>query len=176
MYKLAIAGLAALWALPAYASFDGNLNYDSPSRRHPNLGISIPIVSRRSYKRDAIAYQPSQLNFTHGVASGDPYPDSVIIWTRIAPSFVSSNSNVTVQGPVPLYNHDTEIYIQADANPICVSWKLMPAAGNSTTSVASGAAYTTGDIDYTVKVSNSLFQWPYRYPPLLTCLRLKPLA
>ncbi|KAL8890857.1 MAG: hypothetical protein Q9192_005815 [Flavoplaca navasiana] len=152
MYKLAIAGLAALWALPAYASFDGNLNYDSPSRRHPNLGISIPIVSRRSYKRDAIAYQPSQLNFTHGVASGDPYPDSVIIWTRIAPSLVSSNSNVTVQGPVPLYNHDTEIYIQADANPICVDWKLMPAAGNSTTSVASGTAYTTGDIDYTVKV------------------------
>ena len=176
MYKLAIAGLAALWALPAYASFDGNLNYDSPSRRHPNLGISIPIVSRRSYKRDAIAYQPSQLNFTHGVASGDPYPDSVIIWTRIAPSLVSSNSNVTVQGPVPLYNHDTEIYIQADANPICVSWKLMPTAGNSTTSVASGTAYTTGDIDYTVKVRNSLFQWPYRYPPLLTCFRLKPLA
>ncbi|KAL8871533.1 MAG: hypothetical protein Q9174_002654 [Haloplaca sp. 1 TL-2023] len=152
MYMLATVGLALLWAIPGFASFDGNLNYDSPSRRHPNLGISVPIVSRRSYKRDAIAYEPSQLNFTHSVASGDPYPDSVIIWTRIAPSLQSSNSNVTVQGPVPLYNHDTETYIQADANPICVEWKLMPAAGNSTTSVASGTAYTTGDIDYTVKV------------------------
>lgn len=152
MYILTIVGLAALWALPACASFDGNLNYDSPSRRHPNLGISIPIVSRRSYKRAAIAYKPSELNFTHGIASGDPYPDSVIIWTRIAPSLASSNSNVTVQGPVPLYNHDTETYIKADANPICVNWKLMPAAGNTTTAVSSGTAYTTGDIDYTVKV------------------------
>ncbi|CAO1598744.1 hypothetical protein XANCAGTX0491_002504 [Xanthoria calcicola] len=152
MYLPTIIGLATLCALPAFASFDGNLNYDSPSRRHPNLGISIPIVSRRSYKRDAIAYRPSELNFTHGIASGDPFPDSVIIWTRIAPSLVSSNSNVTVQGPVPLYNHDTETYIKADANPVCVNWKLMPAGGNSTTAVSTGTAYTTGDIDYTVKV------------------------
>lgn len=156
MYLPTIIGLATLCAVPAFASFDGNLNYDSPSRRHPNLGISIPIVSRRSYKRDAIAYRPSELNFTHGIASGDPFPDSVIIWTRIAPSLVSSNSNVTVQGPVPLYNHDTETYIKADANPICVNWKLMPAAGNSTTAVSTGTAYTTGDIDYTVKVRSNL--------------------
>ena len=165
MRILATISLATLYALPALASFDGNLNYESPSRRHTNLGISVPIVERRSYKRAAIAYKPSELNFTHGIASGDPYPDSVIIWTRIAPSLVSSNSNVTVQGTVPLYNHDTEPYIKADANPICVTWKLMPAgengnlsaAGNSTRAVASGTAYTTGDIDYTVKVRDTLF-------------------
>ncbi|KAL8992197.1 MAG: hypothetical protein Q9169_007285 [Polycauliona sp. 2 TL-2023] len=152
MYLLLTINLVTLWASLAIASFDGNLNYESPSRRHPNLGINVPIVSTRSYKRAAIAYQPSELNFTHGIASGDPYADSVIIWTRIAPSLASSNSNVTVQGTVPLYNHDTETYIQADANPVCVNWKVMPAAGNSSTSVASGTAYTTGDIDYTVKV------------------------
>ncbi|KAL8651986.1 MAG: hypothetical protein Q9226_004454, partial [Calogaya cf. arnoldii] len=160
MRMLATTSLAALWTIPALASFHGNLNYESPSRLHPNLGISVPIVERRSYKRAAVAYKPSELNFTHGIASGDPYPDSVIIWTRIAPSLVSSNSNVTVEGTVPLYNHDTEPYIAADANPICVNWKLMPAGGNgnlsapgnSTRAVASGTAYTTGDIDYTVKV------------------------
>lgn len=152
MYVFAPIGLATLLALPACASFQGNLNYDSPSRRHPNLGINVPVVSLRSHKRAAVAFQPSQLNFTHGVASGDPYSDSVIIWTRVAPSLVSSDSNVTVQGTVPLYNHDTEPYIQADANPICVDWKLTQAAANSNISVASGRAYTTGDIDYTVKV------------------------
>ncbi|KAI4169681.1 MAG: hypothetical protein LQ343_005503 [Gyalolechia ehrenbergii] len=152
MYSLANVCLAALLALPACASFHGNLNYDSPSLSHPNLGINVPAVFRRSYKRGAIAFPPSQLNFTHGVASGDPYPDSVIIWTRIAPSLVSSDSNVTVEGPVPLYNHDTETYIQADANPVCVDWKIMQAAGNSTMPVSSGTAFTTGDIDYTVKV------------------------
>lgn len=156
-------GLGAVLALPASASFDGNLNYDSPSRLHPRLGIDVPIVARRSYKRGAIAFLPSQLNFTHGVASGDPYPDSVILWTRIAPSLVASDSNVTVEGTVPLYNHDTEPYIKADANPVCVNWKVTRATGNSTGNstglnstapVASGTAYTTGDIDYTVKARN----------------------
>jgi hypothetical protein len=28
---------------------------------------------------------PSGLGFNHGVASGDPYVDSVILWTRITP-------------------------------------------------------------------------------------------
>ncbi|KAL8856963.1 MAG: hypothetical protein Q9178_006458 [Gyalolechia marmorata] len=155
-----ILGLAGgLLASTASASFHGNLNYNSPSPRHPNLGINVPAVSHRSLKRDAIAFQPSQLSFTHGIASGDPYPNSVIIWTRIAPSLASSDSNVTVQGPVPLYNHDTESYIKADANPICLEWALRQAAGNSTRSrpVSSGTAYTTGDIDYTVKVRTSFW-------------------
>ncbi|KAL8902645.1 MAG: hypothetical protein Q9207_004501 [Kuettlingeria erythrocarpa] len=163
MHMLITFGLGALLTFPASASFDGNLNYDSPSRLHPRLGIDVPIVARRSYKRGAIAFLPSQLNFTHGVASGDPYPDSVILWTRIAPSLVASDSNVTVEGTVPLYNHDTEPYIKADANPVCVNWKVTRATGNSTgnstglnstTAVASGTAYTTGDIDYTVKARN----------------------
>ncbi|KAL9594562.1 MAG: hypothetical protein Q9219_006965 [cf. Caloplaca sp. 3 TL-2023] len=152
MYVLANICLAALLAILASASFDGNLNYESPSRRHPNLGINVPTVVRRSYKRDAVAFAPSELNFTHGVASGDPYPDSVILWTRLAPSLASSDSNVTVEGPVPLYNHDTETYIQADANPICVNWRVIRKGDNRTAPVSSGTAYTTGDIDYTIKV------------------------
>lgn len=51
------------------------------------------------------------LNFTHGVASGDPYPNSVILWTRLAPMFDNDDSNVTVSGFVPLYNHDTSEYV-----------------------------------------------------------------
>ncbi|KAL8760804.1 MAG: hypothetical protein Q9184_003027 [Pyrenodesmia sp. 2 TL-2023] len=169
---LATLGLGALLALPAYASFDGNLNYDSPSRLHPRLGIDVPAVSRRSYKRGAIAFQPSELNFTHGIASGDPYPDSVILWTRIAPSLASSDSNVTVEGTVPLYNHDTEPYIRADANPICVNWRVTQATGNntgnsiglnSTTPISSGTAYTTGDIDYTVEATGLAPFTEYNY-------------
>ena len=152
-------GVVALLTIAAQASFDANLNYDSPSRRHLNLGIDVPAVSRRSFKRDAIAFKPSELNFTHGVASGDPYPDSVILWTRIAPSLRSSDSNVAVEGPVPLYNHDTESYIKADANPICVDWKISQglgnSTGNSTKPISSGKAYTTGDIDYTIKVGKT---------------------
>ncbi|GAB1320947.1 Alkaline phosphatase [Madurella fahalii] len=161
MHITSALGLAALPITLAAASFDGNLNYLSPSKRHVNLGIDVPAVSRRCVKRGAVPYQPSELNFTHGIASGDPYPDSIILWTRVAPSAASDSSNVTVEGTVALYNHETEKYIKADPNPICVEWKVWEAAsgrsqagqGSNNGRVASeGTAYTTSDIDYTVKV------------------------
>ncbi|KAK3387963.1 PhoD-like phosphatase-domain-containing protein [Podospora didyma] len=133
------------------ASFSGNLNYDSPSKRHDHLGIDIDVVSRRTLKRGSVPFLPSQLNFTHGVASGDPYPDSVILWTRIAPSDASDKSNTTVEGTVPLYSHETEKYIKADANPICAEWKVWEPRDKGTM-VAEGTAYTTSDIDFTLKV------------------------
>lgn len=82
---------------------------------------------------------------------GDPYADSVILWTRIAPSLESDKSNITVEGNVPFYSHETERYIKDSSNPICLEWKIAtdPAL---TAVVNSGQAFTTSDIDYTVKV------------------------
>ncbi|KAL7629295.1 hypothetical protein AAE478_000815 [Parahypoxylon ruwenzoriense] len=161
MVKFVVLGLAAEFlgtfvaatTTATSSSFlDGNLNYASPSRRHAGLGIDVSLVSRRSLlKRDAVAYAAEELNFTHGVASGDPYPDSVILWTRVAPGLASDASNVTVEGPVPVYDHETEKYINADPNPICVEWEVTP-SGGSQHAVSSGKAYTTSDIDYTIKV------------------------
>lgn len=59
------------------ARWTANLNYRSPSEHHPFMGIAIHKVVRRT--RDAKAIDPAQLNFTHGVASGDPAPNSVIL-------------------------------------------------------------------------------------------------
>jgi alkaline phosphatase D len=167
MRVLSTLSLAALSAPLASAAFEGNLNYHSPSLRHVNLGIDIPVVSRRNLKRSAVPFKPSELNFTHGIASGDPYPDSVILWTRVAPSLVSDNSNVTVEGTVDLYNHETEKYVKADPNPICVEWQVWefkangprPGKGKGPEKhvAAKGTAYTTSDIDYTVKVCDSPF-------------------
>lgn len=113
----------------------------------------MDLVQRRSLaKRDeSPAYEPSQLNFTHGVASGDPYTDSVVLWTRVAPSLKADDSNVTVSGNVPLYNHDTEPYIQNSAHPICVDYRVFDDKDKKKV-VHEGKAYTTSDIDYTVKV------------------------
>ncbi|KXJ95843.1 alkaline phosphatase-like protein [Microdochium bolleyi] len=156
--SLAVAGAAS-------AAFSGNLNYASPSRRdvHAGLGIDVPLVSRRSVKRDggggaaAMPWKPEQLNFTHGVASGDPFPDSVILWTRIAPSAASDTSNVTVEGNVALYSHDTQTYIDANPHPVCVEWAVFTCGADGRAAadqavVSSGKAYTTSDIDFTVKV------------------------
>lgn len=155
MRSFAFLSAAAILAGAATASFEGNLNYHSPSRRHSGLGIDVPLVSRRSWKRQNNGYDPSQLSFTHGVASGDPHADSVILWTRIAPSKESDTSNVTVEGTVDLYSHETEAYIKADANPICVDWKVFEADGDEASKkvVSEGKGYTTSDIDYTIKVS-----------------------
>lgn len=148
------------------ATLTNNLNYLSPSVRsiHTNLGLDTAHIHARSFKRGNVAFAPEDLFFTHGVASGDPFPDSVILWTRVAPQVASDQSNVTVTGTVPLYNHDTEQYIAADANPMCVDWKVWErsASGNGTNlnggfagpTVSSGTAFTTSDIDYTIKV------WP----------------
>jgi alkaline phosphatase D len=146
-----LASLFTVTALAAVvtASFGGNLNYNSPSRRHPSLGIDVPKVVKRSLQPRADA---DQLNFTHGVASGDPYPTSVVLWTRISPNLENDASNVTVEGNVPLYNHETEKYIEASSNPICVDYQV-GSDQNFSTVVDKGTAYTTSDIDYTVKVS-----------------------
>ncbi|KAJ4268834.1 hypothetical protein NW762_002904 [Fusarium torreyae] len=146
--------VCGLLATAVTAEFDGNLNYASPSRRHTRLGIDVPLLKRRAMKRGNVAYDPSQLNFTHGVASGDPWPESVILWTRVAPSLQSDKSNKVVNGTAGLYSHETAKYIKADPHPICVEWSVYdkePTSGNGTT-VVSGRAYTTSDIDYTLKV------------------------
>jgi len=68
---------------------------------------------------------PALAPFYHGVASGDPLPDRVIIWTRI-----------TLDPPV---------------DPVSVSWQ-MATDTLFTNIVASGNATTTVDKDYTIKV------------------------
>ena len=137
----------------AAASYASNLNYRSPSHNHPSLGISIHKVNKRN------AGSPPQtaagLNFTHGVASGDPYPTSVILWTRCAPTQDDVHDNSTVSGyvplynPVPIYGNDTA---PASKAPICVSFKV--ASDSKLTKVVhSGIAYTSSDVDYTLKVA-----------------------
>jgi alkaline phosphatase D len=117
----------------ASAFYDANINYDSPSRidKHRGLGISLPIVEARHRNPTRLSRRGESkgLNYTHGVASGDPLFDRVILWTRLAPI-----TNGTF-----------------DDTPICVTYKV------STTETfndiaAHGTCYTSSDIDYTVKV------------------------
>ncbi|KAJ8106567.1 hypothetical protein OPT61_g9447 [Boeremia exigua] len=145
--------LAAL-AATATASYDDNINFKSPSFDHPSMGIDVPKVMRRHLqKRDYnVTIDPSKLNFTHGVASGDPYPESVILWTRISPQLENDRSNVTVAGTVPLYSHETDRYIRVSTSPICVDYQVSTNENVTGGVISQGRAYTTSDIDFTVKV------------------------
>ncbi|KAK3307716.1 PhoD-like phosphatase [Chaetomium strumarium] len=133
----------------AAAFYTGNINYFSPSQHHPSLGVSIRKVAARTHT--ASPWSADKLNFTHGVASGDPLEDSVILWTRAAPTFDNDGSNVTVSGYVGLYSHETDAYVRASKAPVCVDWRVSNKKDLSH-AVSSGRAYTSSDIDFTVKV------------------------
>lgn len=77
---------------------------------------------------DAVTAADSKLvvAFGHGVASGDPLSDRVIIWTRVT-------------------------HTETTAQTIPVDWKVATDA-EMTNVVASGSMQTTESVDYTVKV------------------------
>jgi alkaline phosphatase D len=147
--KLQILSLVPLVSTVS-ASWSKNLNYRSPSEHHPSLGISIHRVVKRN--DPSSSYDPKTLNFTHGVASGDPYPNSVILWTRAAPQSDNSNSNVTVSGYAPLFDHDNKKYVAVSKSPVCVEYKV--ACDKAMKEVVDGGkVFTSSDVDFTVKVT-----------------------
>ncbi|KAF3913022.1 hypothetical protein ABW21_db0203160 [Orbilia brochopaga] len=132
----AAAVLLATTELAVAASFSNlfarNIAFDSPSINHPFLAVPRhgPVDKRDVYS--------GQLDFTHGVASGDPYPDSVILWTRAVPVGVNSTT-----------------HLYEDKTPVCVAWEVWQdyECEERTRQVfSSGKTETSGDVDYTVKV------------------------
>lgn len=149
LYVLASLGLAVT------ASWDGNINFNSPSLQHRGLGLNVAKIQKRTgiLARQTSNFTDDQLIFTHGVASGDPYPESVILWTRLAPSLASDRSNITVSGTAELYNHETEEYVRASKHRVCTQWRIASDV-NLTRVVDHGTAYTTSDVDFTIKVDS----------------------
>lgn len=76
------------------------------------------------------------VTFTHAVASGDPLDDSVLLWTRAVPTSVVGGST-----PVP----DQSV-------PVCVTYKVFTSPSLSGKPVSTGEAFTSYDVDFTVKV------------------------
>lgn len=142
-------------AASASAAFAGNLNYFSPSLHHPSLGVNINKVARRTTPHSP--WDPAKLNFTHGVASGDPFDDSVILWTRVAPTSDNDRSNITVTGLAPLFDHDSEGYVAKSDSPVCVAWKISTSEDFAEVA-GSGTVFTSSDVDYTVKVEAKKLQ------------------
>ncbi len=71
------------------------------------------------------------ISFTHSVASGDPWDTSVLLWTRATPTGGTALESV----------------------PVCVSWSVAPSSSElSTAPTAKGQAFTSYDVDWTVKI------------------------
>ncbi|PIL24183.1 hypothetical protein GSI_13936 [Ganoderma sinense ZZ0214-1] len=168
MFSLLLASLASLSSLAgAQHLFDRNLAYSSPFANSPYLSHNTHALHARHVafaKRQIDGPTPPQLgdtqssegfvdehyptfyggdfsaspsiynggiNFTHSVASGDPFDDSVLLWTRAVP----------IGSQLP----DQSI-------PICASFKIFDNADLSGRPVDSGDAFTSYDVDWTLKV------------------------
>ncbi|KLO07151.1 hypothetical protein SCHPADRAFT_945511 [Schizopora paradoxa] len=136
---------------------DRNLAYRSPFTDKPHLGYDTRYIHARHAKRqleleieDAGGFVDEHyptwygadfsnspfvydggINFTHGVASGDPFDTSVLLWTRAAPD-------------------GTQLPDQSV--PVCVSYGIWDNPELSGKPVNMGEAFTSYDVDFTLKV------------------------
>lgn len=122
-FVLATAGSTAAAAAIDAAEASGNLAYASPFRALPHLAIPF---SHDVDDRRLTAQCNGSESFQHGVASGDPTSDSVVLWTRLSTS-------------------------QPAETTFAVDWVLAYDA-ELTNIVTSGTAYTNGSVDNVVKV------------------------
>jgi alkaline phosphatase D len=70
------------------------------------------------------------------IEQGDPFHDTVLLWTRAVPTAVVESST-----PVP----DQSV-------PVCVSYKVFSSPALSGHPISLGEAFTSYDVDFTVKV------------------------
>jgi alkaline phosphatase D len=141
--------IGTLLVASAAASFDNNLAYSSPSRRH-NLGVPVSHLAKRQTPN---LYKAAELNFTHGIASGDPLADSVILWTRLSPNPENVASDIVPEGVVPLHK-DSEGAPSSDY-AACVEYKVATDEALKNV-VDKGLAYTSSEVDFTVKVKHAI--------------------
>ncbi|KAK4655794.1 hypothetical protein QC762_305530 [Podospora pseudocomata] len=126
------------------ASFENNLAYLSPSRRHASLAVPLAHVQKR---QSGSLYTAAEVNFTHGIASGDPYAHSVILWTRLSPTTDNVASDIVPEGVVPIYGDEGA---PPSSRAACVEYRI--GTDEALTNVVnSGRAYTSSEVDWTVK-------------------------
>ncbi|KAJ3145074.1 hypothetical protein HDU89_007594 [Geranomyces variabilis] len=115
---------SAAWALPAATNAGAakNLAFDSPIVNHPYLAVKRPSAPLRKSSFAAAAAAPDA-SFLHGVASGDPLSDAVILWTKVT----------------------------STASEVSVSYQVAADAAFATI-VSAGTVVTNADVDFTVKL------------------------
>ncbi|KAI0065426.1 hypothetical protein BV25DRAFT_1913479 [Artomyces pyxidatus] len=168
----ALFTLAFCTVVSGKALLDRNLAYRSPFHDHPQFAHDTNEIHARHVQhsrrqvQDAAGFDDDHyptfyggdfsnspfvwnggLNFTHSVASGDPFDTSVLLWTRAVPASVADGSS-----PVP----DQSV-------PVCVSWKIFRSASLSGRPIDTGEAFTSYDVDFTVKVEATGLQPDTKY-------------
>lgn len=144
---LAVISAASVIALPhaaGPADLASNHAYRSPSLNVDALRVNTDhIYNAQDRRRWSDTYQ-GNLTFPYGVASGDPYSDSVILWT------------------MPRKFDSGGLYGGNAWPPICLQWVVSATPDDFAVeySVQNGNVKTTEDVRFAVKVEATALQ-PY---------------
>ncbi|KZT28455.1 hypothetical protein NEOLEDRAFT_1175772 [Neolentinus lepideus HHB14362 ss-1] len=169
MHLLLSGTLLVASVVAATELLDRNLVYRSPFFDHPQFGHDTREIRARHVRAkrqlesasgfsdqhyptfygsdfsNTVFVWSGGVNFTHNVASGDPLDTSVLLWTRAVPVATST-------GALP----DQDV-------PICVSYKVFSNPQLSGSVINSGEAFTSYDVDWTVKVEATGLEPDNRY-------------
>ncbi|KAK0228472.1 PhoD-like phosphatase-domain-containing protein [Armillaria fumosa] len=171
MLSILIFNLFLCLGATATRLLERNLAYKSPFLDVPQLGHDIGNLHKRQVQhvrrqiQDAGKFEDEHyvtfyggdfsnspfiwsggLNFTHAAASGDPFDTSVLLWTRAVPLPSGESSELPDQSV-----------------PICLSYQVFESADLSGSPVDSGEAFTSYDVDWTVKVEAAGLQPDTKY-------------
>ncbi|KNZ77118.1 Alkaline phosphatase D [Termitomyces sp. J132] len=152
---------------------DRNLAYRSPFINAPHLSLNTKSLEKR-FQNAALGRRQTQdaspfkdehyftffggnfsnaqvvwsggVNFTHRVASGDPLDTSVLLWTRA--------QGISPAGSTALPDQSV---------PVCVSYKIFNNPELSGSPADSGSAFTSYDVDWTLKVEATGLQPDTKY-------------
>ncbi|KIJ34147.1 hypothetical protein M422DRAFT_263800 [Sphaerobolus stellatus SS14] len=161
-----LATFQCVVALSLGNPLERNLAYRSPFEEHPQFARDTGAIQKRHMqafrKRQTVPagtfgdeHYPTfyggdfsntlflwnaGVNFTHAVASGDPLSTSVLLWTRAVPLPSTTPSNPS-----------STPFLPDQSVPVCVKFEI--ATDNAFKHVVdSGNAFTSYDVDFTVKV------------------------
>lgn len=59
--------------------------------------MALSLTGCSSHDKSTLASNDVTIDFKHGVASGDPLSDSIILWTRVTPEGTPAHINLTLQ-------------------------------------------------------------------------------
>lgn len=96
------------------------------SKTNFTVFVVLMTLTLNAQTNSRLAIEPCLKPFYHGVASGDPMSNKVIIWTRVTPDTISND-------------------------PILVTWQVATDTGMVNV-VKNGSKITNQTIDYTVKI------------------------
>ena len=138
--------LPAAWAGKGYVWGSNSSAAGKPSGINPTNGLPVTAAGPWRAGDTFVSYAPG---FSSGVASGDPKPGQIILWTRFqVPGDQSAMAAANPANTAYTYSYSPA----AGTTPIAVTWWISDVPSATASPKAAGTYTTDGSRDWTVKL------------------------